>query len=396
MACKVRVVRGSKENDEKTFEFTNKDINVTDFRKSEFFSVSDLRTRLMQENFITAETDGKDSVWKFLYSYVETSGSETIEYEERFVPLSSEKHCWIMDIATFANHDQEIIVMITNTNRDGLPDLMGFATDYFNNGKIKVRCRLRMNMEKDHELNAGKFEPLMLTNVMSTRESDSIEYKFACVCCEDSVIEFPVESFGTVGINLKAEINNEIIYDCCFAWAPYVHDITGHVSVNCFSTIKDGKRETRNLVVKNIYNDKSIVPGTEIHYQKIRIYTHDVLEWYDKDQKKTYDRNSVDPTSHVSAALQSVDSLQGLSKINSAEKQIDLPGGSVAPGTISKGDEVTFGYGRRSITKISEAILGAVDIYMFVFNTLEDAKRVIGRYNRMTESEQSHFWKGVR
>lgn len=51
-----------------------------------------------------------------------------------------------------------------------------------------------------------------------------------------------------------------------------------------------------------------------------------------------------------------------------------------------------FGSGKWYRGDFSEEIMGAVSIYMFVFKSLEEAEKVIGRYNTLTESRQEKFW----
>lgn len=137
-----------------------------------------------------------------------------------------------MDIETiypvkklFMNSKNEMI--ISSVDKAGRPDLIDFATDFFYNGKVKVWCRLRDYVEGDIESNKGKFQPVMLTDVITTREKDDANYKFVCICCEDSTLEFPVESYGTVGIVIKAELNNAMIYGSAVHWAPFDKKLYG-------------------------------------------------------------------------------------------------------------------------------------------------------------------------
>ncbi|RKJ37902.1 hypothetical protein D7X25_31400 [bacterium 1XD42-8] len=288
-----------------------------------------------------------------------------------------------MDIETiypakklFINSKNEMI--ISNVDKAGRPDLIGFATDFFNNGKVKVWCRLRDYVEGDIKANKGKFQPVMLTDVITTREKDDVNYKFACICCEDSILEFPVESYGTVGIVIKAELNNTIIYDSAVHWAPFDKKLYGRGSVNCMKRPED--KEIYNITVKNVTKDTGIVPGTALRYQKITIYTQDLLSWYDIPTKTTFTENSKNSVKKAAVL------------VNQLKEQITLPEGSYDPGEIVPGSPVKFGCGQWYVGDIGQEKLGAVSVYMFVFKTLEEAEECIGRYNVLTESKQAEFW----
>jgi hypothetical protein len=256
MNCIITVSKGIQDDDVIRIELEGKDLSVNDFESPGFLSAKDIKKILLQREFIADEDE-----WRFVFSNVK-SGKD-IQYSDRLLATNGEDHYPARKL--LVNDGQkgkfENLIIITNVKRKSKPDLIGFATDYFNNGDIKVRCRLRDYMKGDKEANKGKFQPLMLSDVIST-SIINIGYEFVCVCCEGSIIEFPVESFGTVGMNLKAKVNNEIIYDCCFHWDSYNHDMVGRSSVNCMAVYENGKKTVRNITVKKLSGDSSILPGT--------------------------------------------------------------------------------------------------------------------------------------
>ena len=148
-----------------------------------------------------------------------------------------------------------------------------------------------------------------------------------------------------------------------------------------------------------------MVPGQAIRYQKITIYTQDLLSWHDLDTNKEITADEVRAKDRNNARMLRVGrpaaNLMGTGKRamqtddNSHKTQITLPAGSYDPGKIEEGQEITIRYGRWCLGKVSESRLGSVNIYMFVFKTREEAEKVIGRYNSLTESKQARYW-GIR
>lgn len=390
MPCKVRCSKGSNEGDSIELVFEEKDSSITDFEDSHFLSVSNIRDRLVSEGFIGNDKD--HAVWRFVLHHVAEDEKKKIRYSDRILGIDIETMYPAKKL--FINSKNEII--ISNVDKIGRPDLIGFATDFFNNGKIKVWCRLRDYIKGDREENQGKFQPVMLTDVITTRENDDVNYKFACICCEDSILEFPVESYGTVGIVIKAELNNTIVYDSAVHWSPYDKKLYGRGSVNCMKRPED--KEVHNITVKNITKDTGVVPGTALRYQKITIYTHDLLSWYDIPTKTTFTENSQRPVQNTKNIAKKAVGLKNQMKVGevsgsiNSKEQITVPGGSYDPGKIVPGSPVEFGCGQWYVGDIGQEKLGSVSIYMFVFKTLEEAEKIIGRYNALTESKQAEFW----
>lgn len=395
MYCQVKCTKGSGPEDSVILMFEGKDITVTDSEKQTFLSVADVRARLSAEGFIGTGND--ESVWRFVSPKVKSDEKKAIVYDDRILGTQVEDVYPAKKL--FINDENEII--ITDVERIGRPDLIGFATDYFNDGQIEVTCRLRDYKEGDKEANAGKFQPVMLTDVISTRKNDDVNYRFVCVCCEDSVVEFPVVSFGSVGMVLRAEVNNNMIYDSAFHWEKYKHDISGCATVNCMK--RPGEKELYNITVKNLSKDTSVVPGKGIRYQKITIYTHSLLSWKDLESGTTFTSESRPPEVNANSGarlagkramtLNTGAASVGIKAVQSNMKdQITIAGDSYDPGEIVEGAPVKFGCGKWCRGDFSEKRVGSVSIYMFVFKTLEEAEKVIGRYNSLTESRQAEFW----
>lgn len=392
MDCQIKCSKGTRPEDVICLKFEGKDLAVTDSESPAFLSLADVRKRLVEENFIGR--DREEYVWRFVASKVKGDEKGNVRYSDRIIATLTEELYPAKRL--IINNENELI--ITNVEAVGRPDLIGFATDYFNNGKLKVTCRLRDYMEGDRQKNAGKFQPVMITDLISVREEDDVNYKFACVCCEDSVVEFPVESFGSIGFAVKAELNNEIIYSSGVHWADGHHDLYGKGTVNRIE--RDGK--TFDIVVKNVTKDTGMVPGQAIRYQKITIYTQDLLSWHDLDTEKEItadevrakDKNNARMLRMGRTAANSTAKI-AMQTANSHKTQITLPESSYDPGKIEEGQEITIRYGRWCLGKVSESRLGSVNIYMFVFKTREEAEKVIGRYNSLTESKQARYW-GIR
>lgn len=381
MSCQVKCSKGSGASDSTILEFEGKDLSVTDPESQSFLSLKEIRDRLVSEKFIGK--DGDQVVWRFVVKTVMPDEKEKIRYSDRIIGTNVEELYPAKKL--IINQENEII--LTNVEKAGKPDLIGFATDYFNNGKLEVTCRLRDYMEGDKAANKGKFQPLMLTDVISTREEDDINYKFVCVCCEDSILEFPVKSFGEVGFVIRADVDNTTIYDSARHYKRYTSNFYGEGTVNCMK--RPGEERVRNITVKNLSKDTGVPVGSGIRYQKITIYTRNMLSWYDIGSKTTFTAASKPPKEKNNTNLKAAP----IALLNSVRKeQIELPSDSYSPGKIEEGSPVVFKHGGWYRGTEAPGILGSVSIYMFVFNTLEDAEKVIGRYNRLTESRQAEFW----
>ena len=327
--------------------------------------------------------DGGGHQYRFV---MPDADKKTENYSDRVVGLSTEQ--FIPARQLFINAHNQII--ITDTAKPRKPDLIGFETNYWMGGKLRVRCTLKNSDESAKEANKGKFEPIMLTNVVPTNEKIQLHYENVCICCEDSVVQFPFRCFGTVGFIYKTFLaSGDVIKENAVHWAPYDKNLYGGASVTAWSA-KDG---AKNIVMKDISKVGEIDPSAKVHYQKITFTAWDVLEWKDLSTNTLYNINSTRPL------LKNLNML-GLMSNNtlgagSGDKQVTIGGGDIAPATPVKGDETVVHTGNWIVTKSkqTEEPQGTITVHFFVFKTLEKAKKYIDRYNILPPQEETKIWE---
>ncbi|MEG0378463.1 MAG: hypothetical protein RR614_08295, partial [Eubacterium sp.] len=200
---------------------------------------------------------------------------DATNFSDRIVGLSTEKLISLSEM--FINEKNQIV--LTNIKKAKKPDLIGFAADCWSGGKLRVRCRLNNGAESKAK-NSGKFQPLMLTNVVPTNESIQLYYDNVCICCEDSVVEFPIDCYGTVGFGFKAQLaSGDLLRENCMHWRTGDKQLYGGACINYWET-GDGPRE---IVIKAIEHATGIDPATKMSYQKITFTARDMLSWVDGD-----------------------------------------------------------------------------------------------------------------
>lgn len=354
-------------------------VTETDLTGLDGKKLSDLRTALekkMVNNRTFIEPDSSTSQDRFVMPYAEQNA---VNYSDRIVGITSEKLINLSDM--FINDKNQIV--LTNTKKANKPDLIGFAADCWSGGRLRVRCRLN-NGNETKAKNKGKFEPVMLTNVVPTNENIQLHYDNVCICCEDSVVEFPIDCYGTVGFGFKAQLaSGDIVRESCMHWNIGDKRLYGGACINFWDT-KDG---TREIVMKAISHVSGIDPATKMNYQKITFTARDMLSWVNgNDGKKVIDVNT--PSKNISLRN------AGLQVGASTTPQVTVDGKSITPATLLPGDKLNITYGNWWPKDFDswENALGTVNVYLFVFTSLEEAKKLIDQYNILAPSLQAKFW----
>lgn len=353
-------------------------LNDTQYEKLEEMKVSKLREILVEKNFISVDDDNKK--WRFILSKL-SSASPT--YDDRILGKDTEKYVPLSDLVVGTKNE----IIITNTQLKTKPDLIGFGTNWFTGGKLRVKCSLSKN-KKLESINANKFEPIMLSNVVSTNQSLKLLYSNVCICCEDSAIEFGLRSWGSVGFEYNASLaSGEVIRNSAVHWKPEDYDLYGETGFDAW------QKGDHSIIMKAIDKVSGIDPLTKMNYMKATFKTRDMLAWRDNDAKKTYSindkaklKNNLSMNLSFSVACNSVSTNE--------QSQRAIGGDDVTPGTPTRGEIINVTYGNWSIaeTKSWEEPEGTVDIYFFTFKSLEIAKKYIDRYNTMPLDEQASVW----
>jgi len=342
--------------------------------------LSDLRTvlekkKLNGQPFI--EPDSSDSRFRFVMPYADR---EAEDYSDRLVGISTEKVICLSDM--FINDKNQII--LTNTQKKNRPDLIGFAADCWSGGKLRVRCRLN-NSGDCAAKNRGKFQPLMLTNVVPTNERIQLYYQNVCICCEDSVVEFPMDCYGTVGFGYKAQLESgAVLRDSCMHWAIGDKNMYGGASVRFWDT----EEGTREIVMKAIDHVSEIDPASKMRYQKLTFIARDMLSWINGDKGKRVIDVNTPSKNEVLYGRASVMSVKGLGQ------QMTIDGKQITPATPYPGDKIKVNYGNWWPKDFApwENALGTVSVHLFVFTSLKEAEKFFGQYNMLPPEKQKKFW----
>ncbi len=366
MGNEIVCSKGSNENDYVTVTEKDFKTNGIDLDKC---TLAELRKILEQKSvngspFIRQETD--ECQYLFMMP-LEDTGKTYEKYEDypHFIHPEYERILHISDI--FFYNRRHIILF--NSKKKKKPDLMGYATNFWTGGKLRVGCRLKQTKD---DSNKGKFQPLMLTNVVSTSKNAMLNYNNVCICCEDSVVEFPLRCYGTLGFEFRARLEaGETICDSAVHWAKGDENIYGNSCLD-FWEKEDGDK---NIKIKAIENVSGIDPATKMQYQKIIFEARDMLSWYD-------DGKEVTPKKH------------GVRLLRTAPQQEIIRGEDIKPSTTVPEGNAEVDYGKWYIgnCKPWEELEGSVTVFFFVFSSLEKAKQYIDAYNILPPEQQEAIW----
>jgi hypothetical protein len=349
MGVKIKCSKGAGVNDSRDFEV-----------ESESVKLNALRSILIREQFIVSDSATANLGYRFVMPR-----AEKMVYEDVILSDQVEKYMPIGDL--FINNKREIV--LTNVFASKRPDLMGFATNWWSHRHTRVQCRLNKADPEAITINEGKFEPVMMMDVKSTSEKTAIPYDNVCICCKDSRVEFGIRSWGGVGFSfyVGAGAGDPIVSDLYLFWGGDDKDLYGD------ATIRRWQNDAKTISIIATADATNIDPTTKLHYQKITFKTRNVTS-IPRDGK-TKSSNTPPPVIGQIQAARAAASTE--------QKVVVASGGSITPGTATKGgsSEQGFGSAAQIVADSWDNPLGEVIVYFFVFNTLEDAKKIIDRYN---------------
>ncbi len=369
---------------------TNDSITITDsdFEQESGRKLSNLRA-ILETKKINGESFICSDNTNFQYRFVMPEADRHTEnYTDRILAKETER---LIDFKDMLLKNKNEIVL-TNTKKTKKPDLIGFSTNYWSHHNLRVSCRLKKSDDTTRNANKDKFEPILLENVVPTNEKISLNYENVCICCENSVIEFPIRCWGTVGFEYKATLaSGELIRQNAVHWAKGDKNLFGETCIRAWS----GKDGDKNIVIKAIENVSGIDPATKVKYQKLTFTARDMLSWIDGDKV-------IDINTPKDITLKSTKTLNFTGKnylaaanANATNEQQLVSGEDLKPGTIVEGDKTHINYGtwHGGDFKPWEEPEGTITIFLFVFSSLEKAKAHIDRYNLMPPNEQKSIWE---
>lgn len=252
-------------------------------------------------------------------------------------------------------------------------DLVGMKTDWLHDRHTGVKITLNTKDSEAKAQNAGKFSPIMITDVQPTNPSVSAFYDRAVICEKGSVINFDISSWGAAGFGYSIQSNKETICE-------YLYNSFGdNPDRKAYSQLRRYK-ESKNTIQIESTDDLGIPSADVINYQKITVKTWRMTSY--KKDGKTYKSNTQAPLIQANGAASI--SLRAGYDPGDPEGDIYIPGTDIetaAPGQGSPSEQ-SFG----TISNIQQddrdnTVLGAVVFYFFVFKDKEAANRVINVLN---------------
>lgn len=339
-------------------------------------SLAEVRSILEKANFLSKDDKSAHIGYRFFYQSKKT---DNINYADLIIPLTVE------EVVSFAALIPPLSnqLIITNIYAKENPDLIGFNTDCWSDGFLTVNCYLNQHDEDAKINNAKMFEPMMLSNVISTQApekgSKSIPLNNVCVCCEGSIVDFELMSWGAAGYSFRAYpgAGEKIIEDL---YASYDEN---NYNKCCRTIISRYEKHKNTIKIVGTDSLKNIVPGAEGSYQKVTFQSRRMTLYYEDKKKKHKHANYAEPPS---LEIQPNEN-KGLLNSTIVTASIGyLPGTSIKPGApIPEGNSNTvFGTIWDVETDGWDKALGTVDVYFFVFRTKADAYKVINVLNSPT------------
>lgn len=322
-------------------------------------TLSEVRILLLKRHFIENDQPEKKLCYRFINKAVM---EKEFVYTDVIVGIGLEKILLCTQIMDKGNNT----LVLTNTAKTNNADLIGFKTDWWAEGYVKAQCYLNRSNENAKKDNARiPFEPVMLNNVISTNPNIKLPFTNACICCEGSVVGFNINSWGAAGyvVQIGSDVGEKIM-----DWGMRG---TGK-NPNTYQTVnvagwQDG---TKNIKVVALENLKNLVPGVDARYQKITFKTSRITSYKNSDGI-VYHSETMPPEITLKCATRSLKSILVPGDSEKPAAPIpDKPSGTKYTGHVS--DVKWDGW---------EKLLGKIEVYFFVFNSWDDAEKVIESLN---------------
>lgn len=323
------------------------------------------------------------------YRFVEAT-SPTMIRDDVMVSIKSEKRIPFEDV--LRNGKQLIISNYYSLNK---ADMLGFGTDWWFDRYLGVQCKLNMSDPYAKEKNKDKFPPMMLTDIILSSVNIPNPYKNVCICCEGSLVEFWLCSWGGAGFGFRiAPVKGEPIASGMIV--PYQYpdkDLYGYGMMRRWQEYEKG------ISIVGTDSVTEINPREALKYQKI-IFTSSNMSSCTKGG--VVNESSSRPpsltvthskTRSKSSTTNTPENAIRSNAANSADRPVTwVPGDSIKEGVpVPEGSsEQKWNGGALNGYKLDswDDNLGEISVYFFVFKTLKDAEKVIKSLNAPT-----NLWK---
>lgn len=361
---------------DQNFTFYKGDINSTPYNMDSDTKLDNVRKTLISQGFMTSTESSN-----FRFINYQNSG---LSYEDMVVGVASEKFVPLNGI-----QGQKSQIYLTNVNAQSGVDLIGFNTDWFFDRYMG--CNVTLNMEAGAATaNAGKFPPLMLTNVkMANPNIRGIGAMDNVVICEkDSIISFGIGSWGaagygyTIGPQAGTPINDAPLY-VCFSGCPG----GGNYARSGLSRYFSSNGGINQQMIKVVATDTMNIGDKTLQYMKFSVKTWKVSSYKDSSGT-THNCDQPIPVSQGTGRTAGDGGGTPYNRITGGETVV--PGGTIQPGsTVPAGQQSSQVFG--TISNVSEdnspsGIIGEVIFYIFVFKTHDDATAVFKGINDIDPS----------
>ncbi|HEY0144397.1 MAG TPA: hypothetical protein VGF48_26170 [Thermoanaerobaculia bacterium] len=338
--------------------------------------LSNVRDTLTNSGFLTAD-NGDDTAWRFV-----AAQSDSTAAEDALVNKSVENLVPLQGVLGGANQ-----LICTNYLATRKPDLIGLGTDWFFNRYLGVKISLNNSDTDAKTTNASikAFAPVMLTNVKPTSKNVVGIYDNVCVCVENSVVTFSLSSWGASGYQFYiGQDQGDPICDGSL-------NVCNFDTPNRYASTDMRRWAEKPQTIQIVGADSVGVTGGEtLRFQKVTFRTRRITS-YDQNGK-TYASSAMPPArtgpaglggfrAQIADAASDFNNQRGLATAGQLET---IPGDSIKPGGPVEGPPSQQNWGA-PISNLQtddwNQALGEVVVYFFVFNSWEQANRVINGYN---------------
>ena len=257
------------------------------------------------------------------------------------------------------------IIKVANVG-SARPDLFGTRVDWLYDRHTGVRVNLNMD-DVGRPLNAGKFEPLMLSDVQPTNPNSNFFASNAVICEKGSIISFSISSWGAAGFGFRVQSNKERIVDALYISYGDDPNRQSYAGASRYQS-------SANTIQVDSTEKLKISKDLIIDYQKITVKT-----W----RMTGYDQGGKHYSSNMQAPQLATGAGGGFDP-GPPGGDTYVPGQSIQTGAPHRGPKSNVKFG--SISNISQddpdnTVLGAVVLYFFVFRDRNAANEVMNILN---------------
>lgn len=346
-STKVTCYKGTQTGDKKTYN-----LNVES-------TLDKIRDKLTSDGFMPLD-QGDTIAYRFV-----NSQSTSTKFEEAVVGRDYERYIPLKNVVGTASQ-----LVLTNIHASNKPDLLGINSTSFFNRHIAVSISLNNEDPKARETNAKlkAFAPLMLSNVQPTSTNVNAHFENVCVCVDGSVVSFTISSWGAAGFEISIASKADSIVKEMYHMlgnSPNRDDAT------TFRRYSD-KEQTIKIVGLSQLN---IAKNLLVNYQQVTFKTRRMTAY--SSDGHNYQSNQSPPS------LES--RLERNRLLAMTQNRMIVPGDGITPGTTMRGPHSEQKFGTLSNIKVDDwtQALGEVNVYFFVFKSLEQAKKIIYGYNAL-------------